>query len=934
MKRDKSFAGNGAYGALFLLTVFFMWLFCLRRGLFGAKVDWVSQHSVLPDYFRRQFYETGNLFPEFAANIGGGQNIYNFSYYGLLSPVILPSYLLPFVKMSDYMMAVQFVCLAVSVLLLFRWLSGRGFEKKICFGVSVIFLLSGPMIYHSYNQIMFVDYMPFLCMGFLGVDRYFAGERKGAGRYFAGGRKDAEAAGKEGIVKGIRRRRGGLLAVSVFLMIMTSFYFSIGGMLALVLYGLHRYVKEREGVFTSLILFFVPFFTAVLMSGVLLIPTAMAMAGREGGSKVIALGELFLPEFSPGRFFYTPYGMGLTVLAFVSLAAMAFCRGWAERVLAWGCIGVLFLPVFAWLLNGGLYVRDKVMIPFLPLMCYVTALYLDGMSAGRMCCGRDACGQEESRNGGCGEKGRRRTDILRGMIPYAAALGFLWFYFARCGVEKYGRFVLADSVLLLISYGIYCVRKNVLVLMLPSVLLLGIFGNGYHGEAANYLDREFYGKVTDVSAERLAERAAESEEGFYRTEQSGTEEENAANLNRIRDMGQYVSSIYSSLYNGEYQRFRETFGTGEPYRNFLMQPGSENPVYRRFMGVKYLIADRDSQEAVAGHASADKEHSSGGSMDGAPCGYALKDEEGELGLYEDCLVSPVAYATDKLMGEEEYRVLTFPENQLALLKAAVVEEMDGNARKTSGGGELVPAEVSLPGEIDSRKAEAVRVDIRQLAENLDRQPGGKANAAENTEESSNPDRVLFLRFQVENFKPSRDVAVWAEGQRNKLTSKKHFYYNGNTAFTYGIPLQKGQRSIEMVFGKGHYKISDVQCFLGALPAKEEAESLYQSEFLPDKERTKGNVLAGDIDVKHNGYFITTIPFDENFEISVDGESVKTERVNTAFLGCRIEEGRHEVEIVFHAPGMTAGKIVSVLGMVLFMGVNFGRRERKEETTES
>ena len=96
MKRDKSFAGNGAYGALFLLTVFFVWLFCLRRGLFGAKVDWVSQHSVLPDYFRRQFYETGNLFPEFAANIGGGQNIYNFSYYGLLSPVILPSYLLPF----------------------------------------------------------------------------------------------------------------------------------------------------------------------------------------------------------------------------------------------------------------------------------------------------------------------------------------------------------------------------------------------------------------------------------------------------------------------------------------------------------------------------------------------------------------------------------------------------------------------------------------------------------------------------------------------------------------------------------------------------------------------------------------------------------------------------------------------------------------------
>lgn len=88
------------YLLLCLLTVFVCWLFVGRNGVFGAKVDWISQHSVIPDYFRQQFYDTGELFPEFAANLGGGQNIYNFSYYGLYSPVILLSYLLPFVKME------------------------------------------------------------------------------------------------------------------------------------------------------------------------------------------------------------------------------------------------------------------------------------------------------------------------------------------------------------------------------------------------------------------------------------------------------------------------------------------------------------------------------------------------------------------------------------------------------------------------------------------------------------------------------------------------------------------------------------------------------------------------------------------------------------------------------------------------------------------
>ena len=127
----------------------------------------------------------------------------------------------------------------------------------------------------------------------------------------------------------------------------------------------------------------------------------------------------------------------------------------------------------------------------------------------------------------------------------------------------------------------------------------------------------------------------------------------------------------------------------------------------------------------------------------------------------------------------------------------------------------------------------------------------------------------------------------------------------------------------MVFGEGHYRIFDMQCFLGELPTRREAETLYQSELLIDKGKTKGNVIAGDIDVKNNGYFITIIPYDENFEISVDGKSVKVQKVNTAFLGCKIEKGKHEVEIVFHAPGMAAGKIMSILGILMFVCVSFG-----------
>ena len=47
-----------------------------------------------------------------------------------------------------------------------------------------------------------------------------------------------------------------------------------------------------------------------------------------------------------------------------------------ERILASGLIFILTIPFFSYLLNGGLYIRDKVLIPFLPVLCYLIACYI------------------------------------------------------------------------------------------------------------------------------------------------------------------------------------------------------------------------------------------------------------------------------------------------------------------------------------------------------------------------------------------------------------------------------------------------------------------------------------------------------------------------------------------------------------------------------
>ena len=827
------------------LTLFFCRIFVGRYGIFGAKVDWLSQHSVLPDYFRQQFYATGKLFPEFAANLGGGQNIYHFAYYGLYSPLILPSYLLPFVKMSDYIMAVSITGLTASVLLFYYWLKSRKTDAGTAFILSLMFLLAGPMIGQYSGQIMFVDYMPFLCLALIGVDRYFEQEKSG------------------------------LFTVSVFLMIMTSFYFSIGGMLSLVLYGLHRYFEQREENRVTVrsflrdgLCFVRSMILAVLMSGFFLVPTALALTGGRSKEQNTSFASFFIPQITVERFAYSIYGIGLTTLVITVLLTGLLYRKVYEKVLTYGCVIVLVIPVFAYLLNGGLYIRDKVFIPFLPLLCYLISIYL--------------------------EKCRKRElSFIAGMIPYIITTIFVYMarnQFVSKGIgESIWKALLAESILFLICYVLYCAMKRyhkeakeILMLALPSVICLAVTMNTfYQMKPDRYVSRKLYRDVVGEQNRQAVKEALKDDDGYYRTEQMGSDDENAADLNRIWDVDQNITSIYSSAYNPDYQTFRQkTFGLEEPFRNGMMQSVSKNPVFQRMMGVRYIVSDSDVP------------------------GYTLVKKCGTTGIYQNKDAAPVMYATDRVMTEEEYKKLAFPYNQTAFLEYAVVGEHTESSDQNIM---TAYAPVSL-----------------KMANN--RTTGG---AEQKTMQQEGQKQILFLRFRVDNAHPNKDVAVWINGIRNKLSAKDHVYYNENKIFTYAVPLKDGEDNISVTFGKGKYRLRHVQAYLGSLP--ERSELLYQSEIQVDKKQTEDNVIQGTIRVKKDGWFITSIPYDKHFKIYIDGKETEIQKVNTAFLGCKIESGNHELKIIYHAPGTTTGKILSLIGIAGFLLV-LVREKRKQKNT--
>ena len=100
-------------------------------------------------------------------------------------------------------------------------------------------------------------------------------------------------------------------------------------------------------------------------------------------------------------------------------------RTWREKYIHIVCILVISIPFFLYILNGGLYIRGKVLIPMIPLLCYLTAIYL--------------------------EKQRHlEIPFFQGVVPYVITLGIVSFGQLNENKQSLRCFLIADAIVMLL----------------------------------------------------------------------------------------------------------------------------------------------------------------------------------------------------------------------------------------------------------------------------------------------------------------------------------------------------------------------------------------------------------------------------------------------------------------------------------------------------
>lgn len=837
---------------------------CQIQGGFlaGSKEDWLSQHSVFPEYFRNLFYQTGSLFPQYSSELGGGQNIYNFAYYGLYNPLYMISYLLPFVSMTAYIQAVSLLEMIADGLLCYLWL-GRHFKKPNSFLAALVLQLSLPVLFHSSNQLMFVNYMPFLILAFWGCDRYR------------------------------RVNRYGLLVTGIFLMLLCSFYFAIGGVLALVVYVMAGIQWEKvSGHFVKYMWHtFYPFLLGGMLSLFYLFPVFCAMTTGRRSDRDISVMQLLLPNVSMTRFLYQPYGLGLTGMALVAFCvvlvggqgirkrrklAYSECMFMAEKM-AWMLAVIFCVPIFEWLLNGGLYIRDKVLIPFLPLVCWIVAVFLE-----------HALPQEGEKDKPDIYKRKKLSLFLGVCMVFTIMLISLFRQGTKEEILAAGElqipvhlvafFVgMADMLVCIAALILYCRGYKMVLYVVTVGSMLLACGIEIPYMKGVLVTRHMEQQLADEEVIQLLNKTKSLGTSEYRMEVRGDSEFQKANLNRILVPGQRLTTCYSSILNPEYQLFRKELGLSQSTRNYLMQDSTMNPAFLRFMGVRYLV----SSQPVAG--------------------YQKVAEEAQMGLYENAKTAPLMYLTNQTISKDIFDQLSWSEKQLELLQFAVISEKKNGASSSCNikkEEELsftkqVPITLYPSGDISIQSKQTIR-------QTFSISPGCKKG------------QYLFLAFQVKNRKKSQDISITINGECNKLSSEDAIYYNENETFHYTLAMTEDVGKITINFGPGDYQISNMETCI-AMP--DNSGSLYQIPLQEQMEQS-GNAWSMDCETNQERWLITSLPYDDQFQIYVDGERTEIRKVNSAFLGANIKPGKHHIRIVYHAPGRNAGLLMTGITILI------------------
>ena len=692
-------------------------------------------------------------------------------------------------------------------------------------------------------------------------------------------------------------RKRGLFVLSLFLTLMTYFYFAY--MVAILVFGYciirlftdDSFPKTARNVLSKISDFVTSSILALGASCVFILPAVIQLksAGR-------LATEYYIPFFYDkeryigyaARFFDVQWTgpdsyVGISAIVAPCLIALFMKKG--NRTLKAPLIvlsfGLLF-PYFGWMMNGFGYVTNRWSFAYSFCLSYVAVVMIPEL--------RTFLGKT------------RLVPVLIGVSYFLAVVVIL----SQKSPEIVVTMLMVLAACIFAAFSSFLSEKaywNVaLIFTVISLCLTGMFilRLKYGGWMGHELDcGEAFPLVENSSALSILSDEQKSQPVRFDKD----------NVEYVRNAGWYQGmsgmDFYVSLYNNNVDVFHNNMALlTEPWA-YGYEGLNKRSELESLFGVKYYMVKASERNRL-------------------PYGYDNKVAEGNIDgityeAYSPSRDTSLMYLFDESISEDYYKTLTPMQKQQALMQAIVKKDTATDFGKN---GELSFEEQSLPYElVDSQGAYVsdgvIYVEYPMAYITLE--------IHECTDEEL---YAFFYNLRYENGAAS-DYAIGIEGMRGDtkveglyvqmegLNNKSHMYGGKNDWLLNLGHSDETTDRIRIIFGNAGSYYYDF--FLVYTRSK---ESIIQSieSLVPTGEdiEVSANKITATVEAESDSSLLLTVPYSTGWTAYIDGEKIETFMADDAFIGIPVSAGSHTVILKYITPGLLPGLLISLLSVAVII----------------
>lgn len=306
-------------------------------------------------------------------------------------------------------------------------------------------------------------------------------------------------------------------------------------------------------------------------------------------------------------------------------------------------------------------------------------------------------------------------------------------------------------------------------------------------------------------------------------------------------------------------------------------------------------------------------------------------------LYENKFALPLGYTYDGFVSEKDIAGYNGIEKEELMLQSAVLEDASNtDIQKTAFSSKKLDYQVEC--------YEGVTYQDHQFVVM-------QSNAGVVLHFNSSPNSGLYatvknlnMKFQNPLDQFEKQLDSFSRAEQNLLKSKNEFWsepvsgniyfsdeyvytrlmqltdvdglYNGKEDYVINLGYNKNSRySVVLKFDKpGIYSFDELNIVEQSYDKYEEKIENLKEDVLSDV-TMKDNEINGTINLDKEKLLVLTIPYSKGWTAYVDGKEYETEKVNYMYTGIFLEEGEHEIRLSYCTPGIKAGAVVSLIGVL-------------------